>query len=166
MTAGLVTGSATANTDVRFDRPEANLNVGKVRSSVEITDSCNCFKWCPCIGGRKIVKQKQDNHIGTVEIARSALEDGPVRHQPIVNQNFTVHNEAKSDALAEYMIRTSNNDLQAYKEARSTSIPAKKKDLHPDWNKPISHPHITVDVHISQDLDVEQAKEVQKGNFS
>ncbi len=126
MTAGLVTGSATANTDVRFDKPEANLNVGKVRSSVEITDSCNCFKLCPCIGGRKVVKQKQDNHIGTVEIARSALEDGPV-----------------------------------------SSLAAKKKELHPDWNKPISHPHITVDVHVSSgDMDVEQAKEVQKGNFS
>ena len=67
MTAALVSGKI----DVNDPRATANATA---RSSVEINDSCNCFKFCfPCFG-RKVKKDPRDIRIDrTNEIMRDAF---------------------------------------------------------------------------------------------
>lgn len=67
MTAGLITGKI----DVNDPRATANASA---RSSVEISDSCNCCKFCfPCFG-RKVKKDPRDIRIDrTTEIMREAF---------------------------------------------------------------------------------------------
>lgn len=75
MTAAL----ASAKADIRFDRPKAEAKA-EARSSVEINDSCNCFKFClPCFGKKKVKvdARRYDADRRAMEAAHAALAPKP-----------------------------------------------------------------------------------------
>jgi hypothetical protein len=106
MTAGIVNGKA----DVTFEEPIMNAEV-KNRSSVEITDSCNCFKFClPCFG-KKVVKKdpRSETAAKTMELMQATIPSQPTISTP--------------------------------RHSSTSMVRSPKMET-------LSHPHISVDVHI------------------
>jgi len=125
MTAAL----AAAKVDVNVPNAEVNLSgVKEMRSSVEVSNSCNCFQNCfPCFkkkpksDPRRIQERSAREH-RTIEIMQSALAPAPA-------------------------------------SARNDIVRSPKMDT-------LSHPHMTVDLHIDcgdSPRDLSEARRIQSG---
>jgi len=79
MTAALA--AAKVDVPVNVDHPE--LKGAEVHSRVQVTDSCNCFKFClPCFGRKKKVIKSSERDTRVADTASTTLyQDHSPRHE-------------------------------------------------------------------------------------
>lgn len=121
MTAAL----ASAKADIKFDHPKAEAKA-QARSSVEINDSCNCFKFClPCFGKKKIRKDSRAMQADrrTQDAAQAVLSGDPFSPRGGGFDFVTLEHAPETPKSTDRILRS-----------------------HGIEN--LSQPHVTVDVHI------------------
>lgn len=77
---------------VQVDKPDIKASGAEVHSRVQVSDSCNCFKFClPCFGRKKKVVKQSDTDMRVAQVASRMDTDDSIVRSP-ASENVHRHN--------------------------------------------------------------------------